>query len=104
MDTHEAFTRNESLLIQDMTNSKNLLKETGDKKNTNILETSNKNSNFKLKLLEEENDDSSNDENSSSLDNDEEIDKTKFRSNNIQQLFIKLVDFKNAFKPFSLDA
>ena len=98
MDTNEAFTRNESLLMQDMTNSTNLLNETGDKKNTNILETTSKNSNFKLKLLEEENDDSSNDENSSSLDNDEEIDKTKFRSNNIQQLFIKLVDLKNAFK------
>ena len=41
---------------------------------------------------------SSDDDNNSSLDNDEEIDKTKYRSNNIQQLFMKLVDLKNAFK------
>ena len=57
----------------------------------------NKNINLKIKLLDDENE-SSDDDNDSSFDNDEEIDKTKYRSNNIQQLFMKLVDLKNAFK------
>ena len=69
----------------------------GNKKMTNFIE--NKSSNLKLRLLDEDdNDSSSDDDNNSSFDNDEEIDKTKYRSNNIQQLFMKLVDLKNAFK------
>ena len=57
----------------------------------------NKNLNMRIKLLDEQSDENS-DDNNSSFDNDEEIDKTKYRSNNIQQLFTKLVDLKNAFK------
>jgi len=51
----------------------------------------------KINFYDDDNE-SSDDDNNSSLDNDEEIDKTKYRSNNIQQLFMKLVDLKNAFK------
>ena len=43
-------------------------------------------------------DSSSSDEESSSLDNEDEVDKTRYRSNNIQKLFVKLVDLKNAYK------
>ena len=100
-DTVDTFKRKESFLMGDMnglseTTMKNMEGD-GNKKMTNFIE--NKSSNLKLRLLDEDdNDSSSDDDNNSSFDNDEEIDKTKYRSNNIQQLFMKLVDLKNAFK------
>ena len=100
--TLDTFNRKESFLMPDINGTNNFLGETttvnerdGNKKISNFFD--NKNSNLKFKLLEEENK-SSDDENNSSFDNDEEIGKTKYRSNNIQQLFIKLVDLKNAFR------
>ena len=82
----------------------NIIKDGFD--NNKIMEESNNNNkenqinkernNMRLKLIVND-EDSSEDENSS-FDNDDDIDKTKYRSNNIQQLFMKLVDLKNSFK------
>ena len=104
-DTIDAFKRNESFLMENMNGNSTILNETsmknveGDatKKMGNYSDNT-KNSYLKFKLLDEEEKYSSDDDNNSSFDNDEEIDKTKYRSNNIQQLFMKLVDLKNAFK------
>ena len=100
MDT---FIRKESFLKQGMKATNTLISEPllGGPERESVIKYSNflenKNSNMKLKLIEEENN-SSDDEINSSFDNEEEIDKSKYRSDNIQQLFIKLVDLKNAFK------
>ena len=103
-DNIDSFGRKESILMPDINGNSNLISETntinlsdGNNKIPNFIDN-NYNSNFKIKFLEDEENNSSDDENNSSFDNDEEIDKTKYRSNNIQQLFIKLVDLKNAFK------
>ena len=99
----DTFVRKESFLMPGISAASTFISQPtmvgsekeGGKKYPNFLE--NKNSNLNLKLIEEENN-SSDDEFNSSFDNEEEIDKSKYRSDNIQQLFIKLVDLKNAFK------
>ena len=85
--------------MTDLNTTNNILNESniGTNRNSTTLENNNMATNINMRLLDNE-DDSSDDDNSSSFDNDEEIDKTKYRSNNIQQLFMKLVDLKNAFK------
>ena len=80
-----------SNLIQDGLDANNFM---GDNKESMVNKES-RNSNLRLKL-EDEND--SSEDGDSSFDKEDDLDKTKYRSNNIQQLFMKLVDLKNAFK------
>ena len=106
IDNSDKLGRKESIFAPEVNNTNNFLTDTnittiggGTQENdiSTLLENNNKNLNMRVRLIDEQDDDSS-DDNNSSFDNDEEIDKTKYRSNNIQQLFIKLVDLKNAFK------
>lgn len=99
IDNMNKINRKESFIMTDLNTTNNILNESniGTNKNSTTLENNNMTTNINMRLLDNE-DDSSDDDNSSSFDNDEEIDKTKYRSNNIQQLFMKLVDLKNAFK------
>ena len=98
-DSMNKINRKESFIMTDLNTTNNILNESniGTNKNSISLENNNITSNINIRLLDND-DDSSDDDNNSSFDNDEEIDKTKYRSNNIQQLFMKLVDLKNAFK------
>ena len=86
-----------SSLIQNELDTNNLIGES----NINRENTINKeirNSNLKLKS---EDDEDSSEEDNSSFENEDDLDKTKYRSDNIQQLFMKLVDLKNAYKCLS---
>ena len=80
-------------LINEGLDANNIMGEPNNGNKENNKE--NRNSNLRIKL--EDDNDSSEDENSS-FENEDDIDKTKYKSNNIQQLFLKLVDLKRAFK------
>jgi len=83
-------------LIQEGLDTNNLMGESNNRNKENIMNNKeSRNSNLRIKL---EDDNDSSDEGNSSFENEDDLDKTKYRSNNIQQLFIKLVDLKNAFK------
>ena len=82
-----------SNLVQENFYANNFMKESNRDNLKNSIES--RNSNLKLKF---EDDESSSEEDDSSFENEDDIDKTKYRSDNIQQLFMKLVDLKNAFK------
>ena len=86
---------NSTNLIPDGLDANDIIGESNNTRESLKTNKENRNSNLKLKL--EDDNDSSEDDNSS-FDNEDNLDKTKYRSNNIQQLFMKLVDLKNAFK------
>ena len=82
-------------LIQEGLDANNFIGDSNNNKENMMNYTESLNSDLRLKLEE---DGDSSDEEDSSFENEDDLDKTKFRIDNIQQLFIKLVDLKNAFK------
>ena len=88
--------KNNSNLIQEGFDTNELIGETNNGRKESIINNKeNKNSILKLKF---EDDNGSSENSDSSFENDDDLDKTKYRSNNIEKLFMKLVDLKNAFK------
>jgi len=91
--TENLETKNNSNLIKENLVTNDLVKESNKDNLKNSIES--RNSNIKLKF---DDDNDTSDEDDSSFEDEDNIDKTRYRSNNIQQLFMKLVDLKNAFK------
>ena len=91
--TENLESKKNSNLIPENFVANDLMKESNKDNLKNSID--NRNSNIKLKF---EGEDDSSDEDNSSFEDEDNIDKTRYRSNNIQQLFMKLVDLKNAFK------
>ena len=91
--TENLESKKNSNLIHENFVANDLMKESNKDNLKNSID--NRNSNIKLKF---EGEDDSSDEDNSSFEDEDNIDKTRYRSNNIQQLFMKLVDLKNAFK------